>query len=110
MVSRILISFFLVLIFHCADAQVNEPKGSEVSAEVKSVGRLTATDSKLTDLQTTDHAGGNQQYLDAGTVAEKKLQDRSLLSDRDLSEKDFIIERSSDIKIIYTPSGKKQEN
>lgn len=110
MISRIFISFLLILIFQHADAQVNSLKRPEISAGVISLANTSNSDVKLSDGKSSERVGGNQQYLEAGLNAERELKDKSLRSDRDLQSKDFIIERSSDIKIIYSPSGKRQEN
>ena len=47
----------------------------------------------------------NKKYHQAGIIAEQQLINRSSKSDKELKEKEFIIERSDKIKIEYNPKG-----
>jgi hypothetical protein len=52
---------------------------------------------------------GNEKHIQAGLIAEKELKGSNIRSDRDLQSRDFIIIRSKDIDINYTPRPEKRQ-
>jgi hypothetical protein len=94
---------FLIFLFGsicAAKAQTNESTSKQGS-----VSQPINTGLASKNLQNTE-VKPSSVYLETGLIADKKLSTDTIKTDKDLLEKEFIIERSSNIKIVYKPNSK----
>jgi hypothetical protein len=95
---------FLIFLFGsicAAKAQTNESTSKQGSVS-QPINTGSASKNKFQNPEVKP----SSVYLETGLIADKKLSTDTIKTDKDLLEKEFIIERSPNIKIVYTPNSK----